>query len=64
MSDDFEVGEENEMGVFHPTLVQRWSTNLWPFQHDYVMCEVAHAHRKASARWEFVVKSIYFYINL
>ncbi len=55
MSDDFKVWGENEMEFLN--VVQRRKTNrAWPFQHDYVMCEDVHEHRRARASQAFVVK--------
>ncbi len=56
-------------GVFHPTppfwtgVHSRRTNHAWPFQRDYVMCEVTHTHCRASARQIFVVKEyICFYL--
>ncbi len=41
---------------FRTEVHRRRTNHAWPFQRHYVMCEVAHAHRRASARRAFVVK--------
>ncbi len=49
MSDDFEVGGENQI-------------KIRSFQRDYVIHEVMHAHRRASGSWAFVVKKVFTFI--
>ncbi len=40
-----------------------WRTNhVWPFQCDYVMCEVTHVHWITCVNWAFaILKSIYIF---
>ncbi len=53
MSDNFEVGEENQMAL------GTTSTNVkWPFQHDCIKHEVVDVHRRSSERW--VKKQMFF----
>ncbi len=60
ISDNYEVGEDNEIEFFAlPYLFEleykEEQTTCDLFQHDYVIRDVADAHRRASARWAFVI---------